>query len=68
MHHENTSSLLQKNSSFPLSIYNECRQFLKKMNGVMEDGEGFLLFVINYGVGISESQGVGSGDGGLDLK
>jgi hypothetical protein len=38
------------------------------MNGVMEDGEGFLLFVINYCVGIGESQGFGSGDGGLELK
>jgi hypothetical protein len=38
------------------------------MNGVMKDGEGFLLFVTNYGVGIGESQGVGSGDGGFELK
>jgi hypothetical protein len=38
------------------------------MNGMMEDGEWFPLFVTNYGVGIGESQGVGSGDGGLDLK
>jgi hypothetical protein len=38
------------------------------MNVMMEDGEGFPLFKTNYGVGIGESQGVGSGDGELDLK
>jgi hypothetical protein len=25
------------------------------MNGVIEDGEEFLLFITNYGVGISEA-------------
>jgi len=38
------------------------------MNGVTKDGEGFLLFITDYGIGIGEVQGVGSGEGGLDLK
>ncbi len=38
------------------------------MNGVTKDGEGFLLFVIDYGVGIGEAQGVGSGDAGLGFE
>jgi hypothetical protein len=38
------------------------------MNGMMEDGEELFLFITNYGVGIGESEGVGSGDSGLDLK
>jgi hypothetical protein len=37
------------------------------MNGVREDGEreGFLLFVFDYGVSISEAQGFGSSGGGV---
>jgi hypothetical protein len=38
------------------------------MNGVTKDGEGSLLSITNYGIGINEVQGVGSGDGGLGLK
>jgi hypothetical protein len=37
------------------------------MNGVKEDGElweRFLSFLSDYGVGIGEAQGFGSGDGG----
>jgi len=36
------------------------------MNGVRKEGEGegFLLFVSNYGVGIGEAQGFGNGGGG----
>jgi hypothetical protein len=36
------------------------------MNGVREEGEGegFPLFVSNYGVGICEAQGFGNGGGG----
>ncbi len=33
-----------------------------------KDGEDFLLFVIDYGVGIGEAQGVGNGDGGLGFE
>jgi hypothetical protein len=40
------------------------------MNGVREDGEGegFPLFVSNYGVGIGEAQGFGNGDGGQGFE
>jgi hypothetical protein len=36
------------------------------MNGVKEDGEEdeFPLSMFDYGVGINEAQGFGSGDGG----
>jgi hypothetical protein len=33
------------------------------MNGVIEDGEWFPLFIVDYGVDISENK-VGSGGGG----
>ncbi len=38
------------------------------MNGMTNDGEGSLLSIIDYGIGIGEVQGVGSGDGGLGFK
>jgi hypothetical protein len=38
------------------------------MNGVTKDGEGSFLSIIDYGIGIGEAQGVGSGDGGLGFK
>ncbi len=38
------------------------------MNGVTKDGEGFLLFITDYGISIGEVQGVGSGEGGLGSK
>jgi hypothetical protein len=38
------------------------------MNGVRKYGEGFLLSIADYGIGIGEVQGVGSGDGGLGFK
>ncbi len=38
------------------------------MNGVIKDGEGFLLFITDYGISIGEVQGVGSGEGGLGSK
>jgi len=40
------------------------------MNGMKEDGEGegFLLSMYDYGVGIGEVQGFGNGDGGHGSK
>lgn len=38
------------------------------INGVTKDGEGSLLSIVDYGIGISEVQGVESGDGGLGFK
>lgn len=37
------------------------------MNAMTKDGKGFPLFIVDYGVGISEN-GVGSGDGWFRLE